>query len=698
MRRMANRVRQTIAVLAFLIMMAVCGLYEESKDPLYETIEADPCYGEDSIFYIYDEADYQRFAGYVNRAHLESREDLSATAVDAVLMEDIDLNEGIRPYRAEYMKLCMLCYGGCLDGNGHKIIWQEHTSNGLAVKLGRGAVLKNLDFEVADLRFEISDPEIYGMGMLCMVNYGTIENCRTWGSVTGTGCYTGSMAGLNYGMIKDCRNLSEVVSVGIGEYGAGGIAGRNTYSWEEGDGEETVKAVISGCTNEGAVTGEWMAGGMCAFLDGRDTEIENCGNEGNISVLWQQVQPYLENDRYENRREDWEEARGGGIAGKMSGGVIRECYNTGTVSVREEGVCATYGIAGDAWGNAEVVGSVNLAGTARGKMRHENVMELSPEEIKQWQADHESFVYVYNNWQFDLEEAREKVGLSPLDIEESDLTKGDDTVYLCEDFCLKLPEGFVVTEESDYGLLITAKAGYDFAGKYSTEADTYQVWVLRLAQEERQEMNAFLRRTKELETIYEPVAFLDKKDSFFQAIWLATLDEEDMENDISRIWGYMEGCHWLRPLHFINWWDHHTWQVDGRYSFQLYKEHVNAKYYTYVPGDETGKLRLDNIVSLPAKYSEEQGNEVDYVLIFTDSSTNYRPDVTFAREVLSGFYYLPLQIQVKSEDTLSSISARYTGDGGRYLELAQYNEIEDADFIWPGQTLTIPQKWILEKE
>ena len=52
MRRMANRVRQTIAVLAFLIMMAVCGLYEESKDPLYETIEADPCYGEDSIFYI----------------------------------------------------------------------------------------------------------------------------------------------------------------------------------------------------------------------------------------------------------------------------------------------------------------------------------------------------------------------------------------------------------------------------------------------------------------------------------------------------------------------------------------------------------------------------------------------------------------------------------------------------------------------
>ena len=89
---------------------------------------------------------------------------------------------------------------------------------------------------------------------------------------------------------------------------------------------------------------------------------------------------------------------------------------------------------------------------------------------------------------------------------------------------------------------------------------------------------------------------------------------------------------------------------------------------------------------------------MDYVLIFTDSSTNYRPDVTFAREVLAGFYYLPLQIQVKSEDTLSSISARYTGDGGRYLELAQYNEIEDADFIWAGQTLTIPQKWILEKE
>lgn len=162
MRRMANRVRQTAAVVAFLIMMAACGLYEESKDPLYETLEADPCYGEDGIFYIYNEADYQRFAGYVNRARLESREDLSATAVDAVLMADIDLNEGIRPYRAEYMKLCMLCCGGCLDGNGHKIVWREHTGNGLAVKLSRGAVLKNLDFEAEGLQFHISDTEVVG--------------------------------------------------------------------------------------------------------------------------------------------------------------------------------------------------------------------------------------------------------------------------------------------------------------------------------------------------------------------------------------------------------------------------------------------------------------------------------------------------------------------------------------------------------
>lgn len=72
--------------------------------------------------------------------------------------------------------------------------------------------------------------------------------------------------------------------------------------------------------------------------------------------------------------------------------------------------------------------------------------------------------------------------------------------------------------------------------------------------------------------------------------------------------------------------------------------------------------------------------------------------MTFAREVLAGFYYLPQQIQVEAGDTLSAIAAHYTGERNRYPELARYNEIEDADFIRAGQTLTIPRTWFLEKE
>jgi hypothetical protein len=41
-------------------------------------------------------------------------------------------------------------------------------------------------------------------------------------------------------------------------------------------------------------------------------------------------------------------------------------------------------------------------------------------------------------------------------------------------------------------------------------------------------------------------------------------------------------------------------------------------------------------------------------------------------------------------DTLWAIAKRYLGDGSRYPEIAQLNNIENPDLIYPGQVFTIP--------
>ena len=65
-------------------------------------------------------------------------------------------------------------------------------------------------------------------------------------------------------------------------------------------------------------------------------------------------------------------------------------------------------------------------------MRHESVTELTEDEMELWLSDHESVSLKGNNWEFDLEEAKEKLPLIPLGVTESRLTAGRGEVFLCE--------------------------------------------------------------------------------------------------------------------------------------------------------------------------------------------------------------------------------------------------------------------------
>lgn len=666
---------------------------------LEKTIEEDDCY-QDGVFYIFDKKDFLRFTGYMNRACKMDGVSAETLSVDAVLMADIDMEEdaGYRRLKNDYIKIPILRYDGCFDGNGHTINWFADKHWGMFARLGRSATVQNLTVRAENLALTIekNDDLPAGIGIICLENYGCVVDCQTAGSVRGEGCYAGGIAGSNYGAIDGCINRATVESVGVGEYGAGGIAGRNVETWTEADGDMEVEAVLRSCFNEGSVTGDWMAGGICSKTDGINTGIYQCGNTGDVSARYQKVQPWLYNEESENMRGRWEEARAGGIAGEMDCGILSECYNTGRISIQEEGNCGTYGIAGGAWGNSQVTNCVSLAGTAAGHMRHENIMELTAEEMERWRANPASFPYVYNSWQFDLEEAKEKLGLIPLGISQSAYTKGTDTVYLCDAFCMRAPEGFVIREISPYALCMEARAG-SVPAQYGEYGGGYQVWLLRLPDQEIADMNAFLQKTRKLETIYAQASLYDHMDSSLPgALWLASLDDAEIEADISRIWACMEDPDWLHPLDFMNWWDHHTWINNGRYSFNLYKEELNARHYVFVDEDETQSLRVDNIVSLPVWSSVKGGHTVQYLLLFTNRDNNYRPDLIFAGDVMDGFYYLPYQIRVEWGDTLSDLSGVYGGKAGRYRELAERNGLKNADLIREGDVLTVPGEWLAE--
>jgi nucleoid-associated protein YgaU len=50
----------------------------------------------------------------------------------------------------------------------------------------------------------------------------------------------------------------------------------------------------------------------------------------------------------------------------------------------------------------------------------------------------------------------------------------------------------------------------------------------------------------------------------------------------------------------------------------------------------------------------------------------------------------PTTYTVTDTDTLWAIAKRYLGDGSRYPEIAELNNIPNPDIIYPGQVLTIP--------
>ena len=640
-----------LAVTAFFLPSPL-GLGEVNRDPLCESVEEDPCYV-DGVFEIYNARDYLRFAGYLNRARKEEPDNEMATAVDARLMADVNMQEDER-YRLKdhpYIRQAILNYNGIFEGNGHTITWVDDAGNGMFVCVERQGEVRNLTFDAPSLVWDMDE---YGVGMLCMMNYGRLENCETRGRVEGTACYVGGLAGINRGVIEDCVNRAEVVVESLGDYGAGGIAGLSKCEVLEGESEEDpIVPEIRNCVNYGTVCGAWEAGGICAYND--CANIYECGNEGEVSVRFQKGYIYPDEPGW------YERAMAGGICGRMGWNNLENCYNKGKISILEEGTEDTYAIAGNTlfWIHT-VSGCVSLKGTAKGSMRHESVAELEMEELERWLAAPESVSCVANNWEFDLEEVKEKLPLIPLGVTESELTAGRNDIYLCEEFCLESEPGYSVRKVSDYALCMEQNTG-ETAGE---EPSKMQVWLLRVP-----------------ENLTDIEEYLDEYGNF----------TKDTGHEV---WLGIEGAHWLHPGQSYKD-DIHVRTMVSKKSRQpgTWLVHYRDDMLAHAAvGDGLGMI--DNVVALPIQHSSETGYEAQWLMVFTNKGDNYRPSLYEVDEFLKDFTWLPCERRVERGDCLYMLAKEYTGDGNRYPELAAVNEIEDQGLLLPGQTLRIPDEWL----
>jgi len=233
---------------------------------------------------------------------------------------------------------------GTFDGNGYKIT--NFTINGSSWYLGLFGIsfgtIKNLGVE--DCIVNSSDNSRY-VGDLVGLNYGSISNCYSMGSISGPGFPSGGLVGQNYG-----GNINNCYSTGMVN-GSGGLVGRNDYgsisncySTSDVNGMAGLVAVnygsISNCYSAGTVIGTDTVGGLV----GIGYNISNCYSTGAVRGT----------------------SRVGGLIGIIhENGGISNCYSTGSVS----GTSEVGGLVGGNAGNVSncysmgsVSGTLNIGG------------------------------------------------------------------------------------------------------------------------------------------------------------------------------------------------------------------------------------------------------------------------------------------------------------------------------------------------
>ena len=230
-------------------------------------------------------------------------------------------------------------FSGTYDGNNKKI-------EGLSISNTENKVIGLFGFISSDA--DIKNIELYGTlsqnteraaAGIVAVNYGTVDGCKNYATISSTSSEAGGIVGNNHGTIINCYNEGEI----SGREKIGGISGF-CYS-------DTIN--VQNCTNNGHITANISSVG--GIVGSSHADISNCKN-GPQAVIQSNGSP-----------TDFSQEGTGGIVGVTTASVSRS-YNKGTVSTT--GFCAggivghgsTNTIISESFNNGSVSATQNLAG------------------------------------------------------------------------------------------------------------------------------------------------------------------------------------------------------------------------------------------------------------------------------------------------------------------------------------------------
>jgi hypothetical protein len=185
-------------------------------------------------------------------------------------------------------------FSGVFDGNGYIVRNADVNMPGsdyvgLFGYVGAGGQIRNLGLE------DVSIGGSRCVGGLVGISSGTISNCYSTGSVSGTDDSVGGLVGGNGGTISNCYSTGSVAGNGR----VGGLVGGNSYY-----------ATIIDCYSTGSVTGTGdYVGGLVGWNGGT---ITNCYSTGSVTGT----------GSYSSV---------GGLVGGNNGTIIG-CYSTGSLS------------------------------------------------------------------------------------------------------------------------------------------------------------------------------------------------------------------------------------------------------------------------------------------------------------------------------------------------------------------------------
>ena len=238
-------------------------------------------------------------------------------------------------------------YAGTFDGADFTISGLYY--NGTDIYSGMFAymsgVVKNLNLTNTYVKSEVTTSgsrDVTHTAGIAAYSNGEINNCSFTGAIVNTTyyiAYAGGIVAENNGLVFDCVNYGSlnIKTINQSIY-AGGVIGRHTTE------DDTVK--ISGCYNEGAITGVsetyGFSGGIIGYITGGI--LSDCYNIGDVSIDSDSgggysggIAGFINRDTLVTRSvnkdsnimaESSSYAYGGGIAGQCYGN-ISECYSIG---------------------------------------------------------------------------------------------------------------------------------------------------------------------------------------------------------------------------------------------------------------------------------------------------------------------------------------------------------------------------------